>query len=324
MHNSLRSLLLSLSAIALCSGCESAVRPLSAARTSVPRDYVTGEALAALDDSGHYRTTVPPLPSLYPMLAADRARHIVDQIWREFGWALQAELQSDRGAPLDVAHVVSCGTPVFVESPYEQSPDSTASLRGRILLGPRWRILMCSGESVQAIISIGALAVVMDQPDPLRTTPTLYLAAIHYVGVPDGAVIPLSAEAATIATAEATGARVDKVPYLVAAMYPLSPWYSAWSVHLDRYVHFVRQIKQRPDSLQQVFFGNFPDYGVRSGPRWPRVIFADSSETGPPATLTFPDRFDETSGRLSLLFVTYQLRPAPAFFIFDVLVRAPQ
>ena len=323
VRNSVRSLLLSLGAAAFVAGCESAVQPRPAARPSVPREFVTGEALAALDDSGHFRTTVPPLPSLYPMLPGDRARGIVDQVWKEFGWALQAQLESDRGAPIDVANVVSCGSPVFVESPYEETPDSAASLRGRILLGPRWRILMCSGEAVQAIMSIGALAVAMDRPDPLNTPPTLFLAALRYVGVPDGVAIPRTAEEATIATAGATGARVDKVPYLVAAVFPISPWYSAWSVHLDRYVHVVRQLRFRPDSLQQLFYGYIPDYGAKAGPRWPKVIFADSSKAGPPTTLDFADRFVTTPRGDSLAFVTYRLRSAPAFYIPDIVLRSP-
>ena len=302
-------------------GCEStAPRPVGP--PSISASMVTGDALAALDDQGHYRTKVAPIPTGFPTLSGARAREIIDQLWPGWSVNLTALLEEDRGGPLDPARLRSCGPPQYAESPYDQTPDPSATIT-RIIVGPQWIVGMCDGESVKAIFSVGALAVALDVPDPHYAPPETQLNGIQYVGVPDGVTFATSAEQATIAVAQATGAKVARVPYSIRGEFNLSPWYAAWSVQLDRKVNVLRQTTGRTDSLDHVFYGSMPDYGVRPGPRWPLAMLADIAAGGRPATQLVGDHYVTTSAGDSLVSVTYNRRSFPSFFIVEKVLKAP-
>ena len=301
--------------------CDS-VAPRPAGPPSVSSWMVTGAALAALDDQGHYRTTVAPIPTGFPTLSGTRAREIVDQLWPWWSGNLTPILEENRGGPLDPARLRTCGPPQYAESPLEQTTDPSASIEARIFVGPQGIVSMCEGETVKALFSLGALAVALD-PDPIRAPPGILANGIRYIGIPDGVVFASSAEQATIAVAQATGAKVSSVPYLIRGEYNLVSWYAAWSVQLDRKVSMIRQMTGRTDSLDHVFYGSWPDDAGGAGPRWPLSMLADTAAAGRPATRLVADHYVTTPAGDSLVWVTYTRRSFPTFFIIERVSKAP-
>ena len=97
-------------AISIGACAPDATSPAARAVPSVPRAFVTGTALAALDSTGHYRHLLPPEPSPWPMLADTQAIRAVREWWLLAAGGFDDVIERDRGSTFNWQAVSPCGT----------------------------------------------------------------------------------------------------------------------------------------------------------------------------------------------------------------------
>ena len=292
--------------------CVDATAPVATTSPAVPRSFVSGAALAALDETGHFRSLLPAEPSPYPMLADTQAVRIAGEFWRDFGLMVKAGVERDRGAPIDQRSIAPCGRAYFAESPYAAPPDSL-SLGARQDLGPRWLVPFCNGRTTQVLLAIPVYAAVVD-PATRRTVWVGHNNTIYdWIGVPDGVTLAFSAEEAAIAVATLTGQKVTQVPRLLGVERPIAPWYANWSVTIDHEVMTTGIVSRHRRDVLTYFFGNRPNYGSPPSPRWPLAVQADTNLAPHSASFVFYDLYFTSDGGFGWRPVDIEQRPFPTF-----------
>lgn len=206
--------------------------------------WVTGEALQALDASGHFVLSPVEIPAERPIIGQQQALDLAVAYLRTSATnsALVDWVTAQRrGQRVDLATIQPSRRVEVAISPYETTPpefgDATLRFRGSFYIV---RFL----ENGEPAVSVGVAAHATDVTivDGKVQFPSHHGSEFIIAGDPPGLGFenPISPEGATRIAAEATGARIDRQPLLRGPNWLLSQFYSRWLLHLDRPVRFRR------------------------------------------------------------------------------------
>ncbi|MGH7669807.1 MAG: hypothetical protein ACRENQ_09980 [Gemmatimonadaceae bacterium] len=186
------------------------------ARLRAQPQWLTGAAAAALDSITGLISLSNPPGAYLSQLAADSVALALLPVVLSPASNFPAELESDRGGPIDFAHLHLCGAVTYEWVPFGAFP-STVPAAEVSAFSSQWAIPLCGGDGT-AQISIG----VSDSPrrftvadDTLQGIDSAELnGAFNLAGVPARypTGLPLTPERAIEAVFDATGQQITTVP----------------------------------------------------------------------------------------------------------------
>jgi hypothetical protein len=196
--------------------CTDATAPTGVARWRAQPQWVTGAAAAALDSVTGLISLSNPPGAYVSQLAADSVVRAVLPIVISPVSMAPAELESDRGGPIDFAHLHLCGTATYEWVPFGAFPSMIPPAEASAY-SAQWAIPVCGADGT-AQISIG----ISDSPrrftvadDTLQGINSAELnGAFNLAGVPARypSGLPLTPERAIEAVFDATGKQITTVP----------------------------------------------------------------------------------------------------------------
>jgi|SRR5687768_10864555 len=237
----IRDLSLRLAAVVLAvAACQRADTPLSPEPKVPPpiHDYLTGEAVQALQPNGELRLAPGESPDGTPMITAERAIELANAYVRTFGRFFKAKWERERGAPLNLATVSAAPRVYFVHTPYAAFPEGFHPAFKR-WYGPWYQVTLTSRGLPVIQMAVSAYLTDYDvTPAGDLDIPVLHGNDFVHMGIsPDAeGFSPLGPEEAVALVAQASGARIERVPELVLRGAFTSPLVAVWRVGLDQEV----------------------------------------------------------------------------------------
>lgn len=225
--------------------------PLSPSIHTPPiADAVTPELLAQLRPDGTFDVTIAALAG---EIGSEQATALAWAWVADYAAFNRSLFEREHGARVDVATLTPCGAPTYTATPYVDVPNAPAYVRN--VMGPYWLVAFCAPNGVVQV-SIGVAA---------RTENTVANGHVAYhgvygndfrvMGVPLGAVVPVSAERAAALAFVLTGRRVSGVPELVRQEWQIFPQNARWRVPLEAPVGGTGLSSHRELIVAEVFIG---------------------------------------------------------------------
>jgi hypothetical protein len=190
----------------------------------VMQPYVTGNAAAALDATGHFQIAGPPAgdPTQIDRPLAERLA-VLDA--RQWGPGFRQQWEKQRGGPIDITALRACGTTRYAESAFGSwDPAVVADPRAtavRRVYGPWWIVFLCgSKKDPQVIVAVSALSTDLTiEADEIVLPPVGGEWFVSHGVPPARAAEPYDGlERAVQRLAQATGRRVREVPVFVSPL----------------------------------------------------------------------------------------------------------
>lgn len=205
-----------IAALEACSDIEGP-KPAPVSRPRVRPEWVTGEAAAALDSStGLFRLSYPT-PQWVSLITAESIAVAAGKLIGSPNPFNSAQLaQTDRGAPIDFAHLSPCGRADYALSPFAEFPSQLPGYARRAW-GPHWAVSLCGADGT-AQLSIGVPDGPMDiqlsngtlvRPRAGGGGSDFTIAGVP-IRFPDG--LPLTPEEAVATVHRLSGRRVSTLP----------------------------------------------------------------------------------------------------------------
>jgi hypothetical protein len=221
---------------AVISGCGDDSRRLPAA--PVPeadtRAALTTAVSAELDEQGLFRLGGPTAPP-QPVIDESRARALALAFARTHVRGMQATLERDHGASIDVASLAPCGRVFYAETPFEPLPAEVPSFYHR-MYGPWWLVTLCGrGRTAQVSVAVSGYADELQVIEGRLAYPSVSGGEFRVLGIPRARhdALPLSPERAVQLAAQLTKHRVAAVPELVAPGPAFYPQTARWHLKLE-------------------------------------------------------------------------------------------
>ena len=212
------------------------------------RQYVTGEAAALVDASGHFQVRDTIAISALPTIGADRARNLALGYLKTFAWpdaavgsAIGVGLEKQHGGPINI-NMLTPGNVVLAQSTYEDVAGSAPAFF-RNTVAPRFIVRLTQGTNPTVAVAVSAFATDVQLGNGKVVLPDSSGGEFYAYGNPQGAgfLEPIGPERAAVAVAKASGALVTKVPELLLPHEDYYFTYARWKVTLDREVAFARR-----------------------------------------------------------------------------------
>lgn len=233
------------------------------------RPWVTDEVLDRVDENGWFVLPEPESPGEEPIISLSFAGELA------LGWvrtwpgnpnaitpaglgSIARSLEERHGRPIDWGDLqLERRVAYYAITPYEPLPDTVPLVRRRFW-GPHYIVPLYS-EGVQAIaLAVAAYATDLSLDDKgYVVLPTHAGNEFISSGVPWNlsVTVPLWPEQAAKRAAEATGARVTKVPRLIQPGQRWFPQASRWELVLDRPVTVKSRETGARRSTRTVYLG---------------------------------------------------------------------
>lgn len=246
----------------LAVACTDATAPRDLPILTVDRSLLAGEALAALGPDGRFVAPAPPDPTPYPIMTAQQALFAVDSFFRYFGPTLAPSWEGDRGGtPARWTSLRVCSEPSYAESGFEVAPSIVAEVF-RAYWGPRWFIALCDGSEEVVNITIAALAT-EKVSEPLGIPGENLSLTYQDRGLLPGVRMNRTPEEVATRAANATGARVVRVPRRLLGDPPTTPYVTQWEVEFDRPITVVGNRSGRVTTSNRFFWGSLVEEKYR-------------------------------------------------------------
>jgi hypothetical protein len=245
--------------------------PTSPSREEL-QNFVTGEAAAALDASGHLVLVTAPAPS---EINRAKAESLALAYMKEFGPSIRRTLERERGEEVDFAELQACGPALYAVTPFQPLTDEVPKAFHRAF-GSKWIVGLCGPHGdVQVSVAVSALAselaVVDGHLDFGRSDGNEFFS----FGVPPGwdGPVGLSPELAVLRAARKTGRRVSELPVLIAPDPSLSyPQGALWRIRVESPVAMTGAKSKRARQQDTLYIGLHSDLA-----RMPRGIASDEN-----------------------------------------------
>jgi hypothetical protein len=249
--------------------CSDALGPSETFSLPDVREYVVGEALASLDESGHFRLPEATAPGDQPIIDLETAGELALAFIRTFvsnpnviviGTSFKDEIERIHGMPVDWDRVeLSPRRGYWAESYLPVLPESIPGYVQRSF-GPQFLIpIGVDGRQVVAV-SVAAYATDLwiDSTGFVRM-PMVAGGEFWHIGVPHDQPtgLPVSPEGAVRFAANETGAKIREVPVLVRPGHRVDMASSRWRLELDREIDFVRLVDGVEVRTSSVYVGSF-------------------------------------------------------------------
>jgi hypothetical protein len=226
---------------------------------------ITGAAAASVDATGRFAVQQSrPRPS--NEIDEDRARRVAGAYLQLQGPFLQGALEGDRGGPIDIAALRSCGRAFYAESPYEPiAPGPDVPDIAFRLYGSWWVVGFCgSAGNLEVSVAVSAVATV-DEVDGKLTRPP---AGNEFItaGVPStwDSPVGLAPETAALKAHDQTHRLVASAPRLtLRSLQEAQPQGALWSFELDGNARMLNPRTGKRTDVRKVYMG-LPDPMVRS------------------------------------------------------------
>jgi hypothetical protein len=196
---------------------------------------VSGAAASALDENGKFQLSALSTSSLSE-ISASRASDVAEVWAHQFGPFLKGYLETQHGAPIRYAALVSCGRPLYARGAFIPPPEEIPAPYGRPY-GSWWLVTLCESDGLPAVsLAVSALATELTVVDGQIRFPMVAGNEFFPVGIPMGSVgeFPASPEAAVALVAQQTGRRTTLVPELVMPVNTDGPPQAArWRLKLE-------------------------------------------------------------------------------------------
>ena len=275
---------------------------------TVDSSMLSGAALQALGPDGRFMVGASFFDPVLPTLTRAQAESAAAGFVGAFGATFQTIVSADRGEPISLSALTSCGTALYADSPLAPPPDSL-DLQYRIYYGPYWELYLCDGPVEKVAIAIGAYAVPLATTNFGADTGGASLGTIQvgfeYKGLPVGLRAPRHAEEAAARVALLSGRRVIAVPRLVLPLRPITATLPLWAVELDGPVTVRGTITGQLRTRSTLLYGS---YGL------PYQLAVWDSPDPDPGPVSFTGLVAQPNGTKKPYSFTLQRRPIPAFF----------
>jgi len=240
--------------------------------------YVTGRALDALDEEGHFRLPVPAWPGSSPILSAEEATDLALAFIRIVGNSNEVNqdlsgnlilvptkqvLEAWHRKPIQWEEVEpGFPIPYFAESHLEPVPDTLPQYL-RNYVGPQYLVPMFVRGTQVATVAVAANAAGLwiDEGGLIRSPPGILRGnEFGAQGVPFDWLYgdPIPPEIAVKYVAEKTGAKVSEVPRLVTPGNRITAGFARWVIILDHEVSFQQATDGMPVSASMVHVSAHP------------------------------------------------------------------
>lgn len=236
------------------------------------RPYVSGSALASLDEDGHFRLPEATVDGPYAIIAQEQAAAIALGVVRT--WyanpdattlpgmgSLIESAEEEHGGNIDWERVQLGGRPAyFAESHLEPLPDSSGNPAIRAY-GPHYLVPLFVDATPVVVVGVAAYAtnIYITQDGFVRRIDNLDGGNEFRVsGIPlalGGTTLPPSPETAVEFAWTETGTRVDEVPVLGVPGNRVSRTGARWRLELAHDVDFERLIDGQVVASSEVYVG---------------------------------------------------------------------
>jgi hypothetical protein len=170
-----------------------------------------------------------------------------------------AEMQADRGAPIDAGALRVCPRAYYASSAYRSVSESTPTALKK-LVGSQWLVGRCAGAVQEVVIAVSASAT--DAPlDEDGRIADFGKGNLLPMGVPVGVEVRMLPESAAIFVADQTNSRIKAVPRLEVRAYPFSAIAAVWSVDLESPVEALGRESGAVRRVQTVATGHLNGWG---------------------------------------------------------------
>jgi hypothetical protein len=214
---------------------------------------LTPEVARALGAGGLFSLATPPADSR-DELQETEVRAIA-RAWIRQGFpGVRARLETQHGASIDASKLRECARMYYGESPYEELQDNSDGGIARRVYGPWWLVPLCVGNEPQVVLGISAYAGIHLENGQIRLS-SHPGAEFVWRGVPAGAVIPVTPEAAANEVARRTAGQIASVPRLILPDFRQgSPAAARWEMAITP-PPLVSSRGERPSRAASLFMG---------------------------------------------------------------------
>jgi hypothetical protein len=295
-----------LSLLTLGGSCTSHVSTESLSRDVT--QWVTGEAMQRLDSKGQFLLSPVDLQTSQPTISEQRAVELAVAFLNseKTNPGLIALLRAQRGGQeVNFDRLTASPRTEVSLSAYETTPPAYGGSAMRSF-GSLYFVRFLDQDVPILTVSVSAHATDVSVVNGRIQFPPVSGGEFLITGDPIGRGydVPLSPELAARMVAEATGARIDRVPLLRRPEWLFSGLLSRWLLHLDRPVRFRRLISGEIVQTDSVYLG----------------LALDSKAVGS-VTLLLPQEFQPTTQEIATN-IQLQVRPGfPVWFDRAIVAR---
>lgn len=271
-------------ACALLSACDSATGP-----PALPdvRRWVTGAALAALDENGHYVFPPASTPTPYPVVDEAAARDLAPAYLNTFAHLpdFWGPLELQHGAPIAVSQLGAASRVEYAETPYSTVPDSIPSWLRRSR-GSAFLVRMTESGLPAVAVTVSRHAVELTIVNGRVRFPPEAGGEFDVYGMrtSPGFSAPIGPERATQVAAELTGARIAEIPVLLLPSWRFHFTFARWKLVLDRDITVIERQTGTARQTRVLYVGMQPVSGVPGGN--PSALFIAAAQQ--PSADTLP------------------------------------
>ncbi len=274
--------------LAIVSACR---RPAPIPEPPDVRPWVVGEAVANLNEAGHFHLPPPRSPTgaaiLFPERAIELATAYVHQrtsykdLPRNFHGERLSHMDKEHGDIIDFQSLRPGPRAYFPQIPYGPVADSLPEYV-REAYGPYYLVPFYSRGGLEVmVVSVAAEATGLRIDQEGRVRPPGGTGSLPFnrevVSAGVEYPVPLTPECAVRLVAEATGRKVIRVPELI---HPGRLWHPAvtyWKLALDQPVAVRGDSTRRVDNLREIYIGLEPRVKFEPGALRP-VLFRPLAE----------------------------------------------
>ena len=219
-------------------GCDKPVTS-SAPTTADIREYVSGAALADLNQSGQFKSAGQKAGEA-DAIDANVAMEQAVAYARRFGPGLSSYLEEQHGARVDFVGLTAARRVFYGESPYEMAGNTTLHLGVKKRHGSFYFVELRDGDTPVLAVAVSVHnGNITRRPDGSFDFSKLNGNDFFIAGLPldNSYRLPMAPEAAVELAHKETGKRVTAVPRLLIPGTPESPLSAMWTVDLESAVN---------------------------------------------------------------------------------------
>jgi hypothetical protein len=225
----------------LLAGCTLDRNDGSERRVPSIRGFVTGKALAALDEKGLFIMPTPRAPDDIPIISPARAVELAAGFIHTWGESFSPVWEQGAGGEVAWATLTSSPRVYFAATPFARFPDGFHAAFRR-MFGPEYLVFFDSGDKHVLGVSVAAYSGDLQIEKGRIRQP--YEGGAYFTSLAVGTsgrwpYQPITPEEAVAVVHHATGAQTVDVPELVLRAGWL-PLLALWRISLDRPVAVAR------------------------------------------------------------------------------------
>lgn len=245
---------------------------------STTKDYVTGDAAAALGATGKFRLS-ESLTNPANEISQAAAEKIAVSYARRFGRYHVGRWEGEVGRRIDLSDLSVCDRAFYSRSAYAIPMDAPKEIRRQ--LGTRWLVSLCDSRGTPLVslsFSPEATELGADLSATSLAVPDAYFRSSG-IAPSVRVTVPIAPEAAAAEASKFSLLRVSGVPELVRPPHPESDLLSRWRTPLEAELSVLALSSTNSDASQltaEVFVGFGASFGAIG------VLGATSEMTVPP------------------------------------------